>query len=146
MRLTQTQPMSVSGRCHCGAVHLLAQVDSSRVFVCHCTDCQVLTGSAYRVVVPVVAGSLVLTGHIKEYARTADSGSVRLQAFCPECGTPLLARSADPQGLATLRVGVLDQRAQLEPVAQLWKSSSLPWVDGLSGLPACAKQELLAAR
>ena len=136
----------VTGHCHCGTEQLRALVDPSRVFVCHCSDCQVLTGSAYRVVVPALAGSCELTGPVTEYARRADSGAVRLQVFCPSCGTPVLAKSADGQGLATLRVGVLDQRAELLPVAQLWQRSALPWVNDLSDIPASAQQELLQAR
>jgi hypothetical protein len=146
MTPTDTSPLPVTGRCHCGTVQLRALVDPSRVFVCHCSDCQVLTGSAYRVVVPALAGSCELTGPVTEYARRADSGAVRLQVFCPSCGTPVLAKSADGQGLATLRVGVLDQRAELLPVAQLWQRSALPWVNDLSDIPACAQQELLQAR
>ena len=111
MTPTHTPPLPVTGRCHCGAVQLRALVDASRVFVCHCVDCQVLTGSAYRVVVPAVAGSCEVSGPVSRYARRADSGAVRYQVFCPTCGTPLMATGADAQGLATLRVGVLDQRA-----------------------------------
>ena len=136
--------LQVSGACHCGAVRLEAEVNASKVFVCHCADCQVLTGSAFRVVVPAVPGSLRVEGAVKEYARTADSGAVRLQVFCPECGTPLLARSAEANGLSTLRVGVLDQRKQLVPTAQLWQRSALPWVGQLQAVPGCPQQELLA--
>lgn len=138
-----TSTLPVTGRCHCGAVQLRATVDRTRVFVCHCTDCQVLTGSAFRVVVPALAGSCEVSGPVSSYARRADSGAVRLQVFCPACGTPLMAQSADGQGLATLRVGVLDQRAKLSPVAQLWQRSALPWVQGLHDVPGCSQQELL---
>jgi hypothetical protein len=135
--------MIVHGQCHCGAVRLIAEVQPSRVFVCHCTDCQVLTGSAFRVVVPVVSGSLQVQGTAKGYARTADSGAVRWQCFCPECGTPLYAGTPDGTGLTTLRVGLLHERGQLSPTAQLWRRSALPWVDALPEVPACERQELL---
>jgi hypothetical protein len=135
--------MRVHGQCHCGAVQLTAVVQLSRVFVCHCTDCQVLTGSAFRVVVPVVPGSLEVQGVTKGYARTADSGAVRQQHFCPECGTPLYAGAQDGAGLATVRVGVLNERAVLTPTAQLWRRSALPWVNALGEVPACEQQELL---
>ena len=138
-----TEIKDVKGRCHCGAVHLTAQVDPGRVYVCHCADCQSLTGSAFRVVVPVVPGSLRVVGQVKEYARTAESGAVRLQVFCPECGTPLFARSDSAVGLATLRVGALFERGELKPSAQLWRRSALPWVDQLGTVPACEHQELL---
>jgi hypothetical protein len=135
--------MKVHGRCHCGAVRLSADVQPARVFVCHCADCQVLTGSAFRVVAPVVPGSLQVTGNVKGYARTADSGAVRWQFFCPECGTPLYAGSQDGTGLATVRVGVLAERHRLPPTTQLWRRSALSWVDGLGEVPACERQELL---
>ncbi len=135
--------MRVHGQCHCGAVQLTAEVLPSRVFVCHCTDCQVLTGSAFRVVAPVVPDSLKVQGVVKGYARTADSGAVRWQYFCPGCGTPLYAGSQDGAGLATVRVGALQERALLTPSAQLWRRSALPWVDDLDGVPACERQELL---
>ena len=135
--------MLVHGQCHCGAVRLTAEVQPSRVFVCHCTDCQVLTGSAFRVVVPVESGSLRVQGTAKGYARTADSGAVRWQFFCPGCGTPVYAGPPDGSGLVTVRVGVLRERALLTPTAQLWRRSALPWVDALAGVPACEQQELL---
>ena len=42
--------MQVDGGCHCGAIAYRAEIDPARVAVCHCTDCQALSGSAYRVV------------------------------------------------------------------------------------------------
>lgn len=136
-------PMQVRGACHCQAVRLSAEVQPSRVFVCHCTDCQVLSGSAFRVVARLVPGSLRVQGEVKAYAKTAESGNVRWQYFCPECGTPLYAGSPDGSGVATVRVGVLQERALLTPTAELWRRSALPWVDALDGVAACEQQELL---
>ena len=44
--------MKVDGRCHCGFLSYVAEVDPEQVEICHCTDCQTLSGSAFRVVVP----------------------------------------------------------------------------------------------
>ena len=44
--------MHVDGGCHCGSIKYEAEVDPQTVTICHCTDCQVLTGSVYRVTVP----------------------------------------------------------------------------------------------
>ncbi|MEY4551236.1 MAG: hypothetical protein RL685_7431, partial [Pseudomonadota bacterium] len=44
--------MKVDGTCHCGAVRYQAQIEPDHVSICHCSDCQVLTGSAFRVSVP----------------------------------------------------------------------------------------------
>ena len=84
--------MRVDGGCHCGNITFEAEVDPEKVVVCHCTDCQSITGTAYRVVVPVAKDALKLRGgKPKEYVKkTAESGTPRVQAFCPECGTPLV--------------------------------------------------------
>jgi hypothetical protein len=43
--------MHIDGQCHCGRVTYQAEIDPERVSICHCTDCQALTGSPYRVTV-----------------------------------------------------------------------------------------------
>ena len=45
--------MKVDGACHCGAITVEGEIDPERVTICHCTDCQTSTGSAFRVSVPV---------------------------------------------------------------------------------------------
>jgi hypothetical protein len=40
--------MIVHGRCHCGAIAYEAEVEAGNVNICHCLDCQTLTGSAFR--------------------------------------------------------------------------------------------------
>jgi hypothetical protein len=44
--------MKVHGACHCGGIAYEAEVDPARVTVCHCQDCQVLSGAAFRASVP----------------------------------------------------------------------------------------------
>ena len=48
--------MRVDGACHCGAVRFAAEADAGQVSVCHCTDCQSLTGTAFRTSVRAVDG------------------------------------------------------------------------------------------
>ena len=52
--------MKVSGCCYCGQISFEAEIESDKVRVCHCTDCQILSGSAFRTNVPVVQGTFVL--------------------------------------------------------------------------------------
>ena len=37
--------MEVEGSCHCGQVTYRATVDPDKASLCHCTDCQTLSGS-----------------------------------------------------------------------------------------------------
>ena len=52
--------MQIDGSCHCGLISFTAEVDPSRVVVCHCSDCQVLSGSSFRIIVPAPIRSFVL--------------------------------------------------------------------------------------
>jgi hypothetical protein len=64
--------MKIDGRCHCGRITFEAEVDPSTVTICHCTDCQTLTGSAFRANIPTSAASFVLrSGTPKSYVKTS---------------------------------------------------------------------------
>ena len=128
--------MNIDGGCHCGRIRYRAEIDPDKVEICHCTDCQTLSGSAYRTVVVADADSFQLqSGTPKLYAKTADDGSTRLQAFCPDCGSPLY--SAPPQGetgYIGIRVGTVSQRDRLVPKNQYWVRSAQPWTQDLSAM------------
>ena len=84
--------MKVDGGCFCQSVRYEAVVDSESVAICHCTDCQTHSGTAYGVVVGILEEEFhLLSGELKIYEKVADSGTVRALAFCPECGTRLYA-------------------------------------------------------
>lgn len=134
--------MKIEGGCHCGRIRYRASVDPEKVEICHCTDCQTLSGSAYRTVVPVEANSFeLLRGAPKLYAKQADDGSTRMQAFCPECGSPLY--SAPPEGengYFGIRVGTSDQRDRLVPKNQYWMRSAQAWTQDLSAMARIEKE------
>ena len=128
--------MFIDGQCHCGHIKYRAEADSEKVEICHCTDCQTLSGSAYRTVVPVDSATFeLLCGAPKIYEKKAANGSTRLQAFCPECGSPLY--SAPPEGeigYFGIRVGTTNQRDKLVPKNQYWIRSAQPWAQDLSNM------------
>ncbi len=133
--------MRIEGGCHCGYITYQAEVDAEKVTICHCTDCQTLTGTAFRMVVPAPKdGFTLLTGQPKTYIKTAESGSRRAHAFCPECGTPVYsAAPSDPQ-VFNIRVGTARQRTELRPSKQIWCRSAQPWVMDLHAVSQTAKQ------
>lgn len=132
--------MRVEGACHCGSITYEAEIDPDTVTICHCTDCQVLSGSAFRTNVPSIKGTFkLLSGRPKLYVRTADSAHKRAQAFCPECGTPIYGSAVTDAQTFMLRVGTIRQRAELKPKAQLWCSSALDWAVAFPGTTTSAK-------
>jgi hypothetical protein len=134
--------MKVDGRCHCGKITYEAEVDPGAVGICHCTDCQALTGSAYRVIVPAAAVGFVLrSGTPSIYIKTADSGTKRAHAFCGDCGSPIYAAAISNPPSYSLRIGSIVQRAQLgAPRRQIWCSSALPWAMDLTGVARVERQ------
>ncbi len=135
--------MKVDGGCACGAIKVEAEADPEKTQICHCTDCQTATGTAFRVSVPVPGASLKMTGKPAIYVKTtADSGNPRVQAFCGTCGTPLYSTTpgAGVQPSYTLRVGILRQRDQFVPRKQIWWRSARNWVTSLGSVPQFEKQ------
>ena len=127
--------MHVHGNCHCGAVRYEADVDPERTTICHCTDCQSLTGSAYRVSVPATKGSFrLVAGEPTVYLKVGDSGAKRAPTFCAQCGSPLYTYAADHPETYGLRVGTIAEREALVPRKQKWCRSALRWTEDLSSI------------
>ena len=135
--------MKIEGACTCGTIRIEGEADPAAVSICHCTDCQTATGTAFRVSIPVKGDSFKLSGQPTIYIKTtADSGNPRAQAFCPKCGSPLYSTTPGEgqQAMYIVRVGILQQRDQLEPKRQIWWRSARPWVTGLEGIRKIEKQ------
>lgn len=132
--------MRIDGACHCGRITYEADIDPEKVGICHCTDCQTLSGSAFTVFVPVPKEALRLRGEPSIYVKIAESGNRRTQAFCPQCGTRLYAAAEKDPPLFNLRLGTVRQRAALRPRMQLWCRSALPWAMDLGRVPQATTQ------
>ena len=125
--------MKITGKCHCGEIRYEAEIDVNMVGICHCTDCQILSGSAFRTIVITVSDKFkLIAGELKSYVKTAESGTKRTQTFCPNCGSPSYSSSeASPE--YSIRTGTVDQRSQLAPKFQLWRRSVQPWMPSILG-------------
>ncbi len=139
--------MKVDGSCYCGSIRYEAEVDPAKVIICHCTDCQKLSGSAFRTVVQTEPGTFqLLTGTPKTFVKTGESGKRREQTFCPDCGTPIYsAPEGDGPRAVGLRVGTVRQRDQLIPKDQYWFRSSQPWLQDLGTIKKRDRQPIFDA-
>ena len=108
--------MQVSGSCHCGQIAYEAEVEPERSSICHCMDCQVLTGSAFRVSIPTRAGTFrLLAGSPKVYLKTsAASGTRRRHAFCPNCGSRVYKAETLARIEGTMKNESFDRRLTLK--------------------------------
>jgi len=126
--------LQVDGGCHCGRVRFRAVVDPARVTVCHCTDCQSLTGTAFRATVETARDDLEVEGTPAIYTKTAESGRPRHQHFCADCGSPLFTSGeGDAAQVFGVRWGAISQRSALAPTHEIWRRSAPPWTCAFSG-------------
>ncbi len=134
--------MHVEGGCHCGTITYEADINPENVVICHCTDCQKLSGTAFRTVVFTEDENFDLkSGELKNYIKIAESGNERIQAFCPNCGSPIYATSVGgPPKMLGLRVGTINQRSELQPSKQIRYRSAQAWLGEISNMLMVEKQ------
>ena len=135
--------MKIDGACHCGYITIEGEGDPAKTTICHCSDCQTGTGSAFRVSVPVAGATFRISGQPTIYLKTtAESGHPRAQAFCPRCGSPIYSTSPGEgqQASYMVRVGILRQRKDFAPRRQIWFRSAQHWVTEIAPIQKHEKQ------
>ena len=134
--------MHIEGGCHCGAITYEANVNPEKVVICHCTDCQKLSGTAFRTSVFTEDENFDLkSGELKTYIKIAESGNQRIQAFCPNCGSPIYSTSVgDAPKMLGLRVGAINQRSELKPSKQVWYRSAQGWIGKMDNMHKVEQQ------
>lgn len=127
--------MHVDGVCHCGRIELAAEVDPSSVVVCHCLDCQTISGAPYRALAIAPIGAMTVTGAPTLYEKRGSSGATIVTAFCGVCGSGLFSHPKVDPKTAAIRVGLLRQRRDLAPRRQGFTGSAMPWTCAIKDLP-----------
>ena len=80
--------MTREGGCQCGRVRYRIEGEPVILGICHCSECQRQSGSAFgmSMVIPKPQFTL-LQGELKSFTRSSESGRPVTCCFCPECGT-----------------------------------------------------------
>lgn len=129
-------PAPYSGRCVCGAVAYRLTDEPLTVYVCHCTDCQKRSGSAFSMSMWVHRSALALTaGEPVSLTLTTPSGRVAEHRLCAKCGCRLWSEPRQRPEIAIVRPGTLEDTSWIRPVAHLWTRSAQPWVGIPEGVP-----------
>ena len=137
--------MNITGACFCGAVSYEAELDEARVGICHCRDCQIFSGSAFRLSSLTEPEAFRFTkGEPKYYDKRADSDAVRRLAFCGDCGTHLCSLpSSLPSSQSTdtdarsayvsIRLSTAKEFPKLRPMVEVFCDSRVSWLVPLEG-------------
>lgn len=117
------------GGCQCGNVRFELSVEPICVYICHCTQCQQQSASAFGISVKVLTEGLhIRSGNLKTFNFKSDTGRQKIGSFCLKCGTRISNRYEDAPEFTTLKGGTFDDRAALKPVGHLWLKSAQPWM------------------
>jgi hypothetical protein len=116
------------GGCMCGAVRVRAEAEPIFAGVCHCSNCQRLTGSAFSCEVAVPRESVAIEGETREFRHRGDSGQDLVNTFCPVCGVRVCVEAMVMPGVAMVPVGILDDRSFFGGATHIYCDSAQPWV------------------
>lgn len=127
--MTRLPQFPVEGGCACDRVRYRLTARPAGVYLCHCTDCQTITTSAFVEGAPVRAETLeILQGELKEWERIHTTSGLRPKQYsCAHCGVRIYSVNAAYPEVRTLRIGTLDDTSWLNPAGSIWMKSAQPW-------------------
>lgn len=121
---------NLKGRCFCGHVSFQVSAEPISFVLCHCRDCQYVSGGGPACVLVVPKDSLhIESGEetIRDFSSLADSGRKVTRHFCPTCGTQMFETLEADATIRLVKSGTLDDASSLTVDATVWTASSQPW-------------------
>jgi len=131
-------PTTVTGSCLCQAVKYTVSGSPRGTVLCHCSNCQKTTGSAFANNLRVLKSKLtILSGEdkIKCHKDSNTKSGIELSRyFCGDCGSPVYLTNPEFQGLVVLYTGCIDTDAKHErPRGEMFGENTRKWFAGVEG-------------
>ena len=111
----------LTGRCQCGAIEYQVAEPFAFQIVCHCTECQKLSGAAFGITAITTPQAFTITkGQLKKWSRPADSGNTNDCYFCEGCGNRIYHQKPERPDMIKLKPGTLDDVSVIKPDLHVW--------------------------
>jgi hypothetical protein len=124
--------VSISGRCHCGAISFAAKESPVYHVLCHCSDCRRWSGAPFVGWIAFKEDQVTIKGDPHVY-RSSEHGS---REFCGSCGTGLFYRNAHHlPGLIDIQSGTVDDLSLYPPEMHIRTKDKVSWIDSIYELP-----------
>lgn len=115
----------MKGGCHCRNIRFEAICEPFDIDICHCRDCQIITGSAIGVWMDFKTEQVTWSNNlITEY----QSSTNVFRGFCPKCGSTLSYRNSKYPEYITLCVTSLDDPDIVSPKYHIYTDSQVKWL------------------
>lgn len=141
--------MAHKGSCLCEAVSYTVVGPPTLQYLCHCRNCQKLSGGAFNANCFFPRSSFkVTTGqqHLSIYhCEVTGSGLITHRHFCGKCGTPLFIYPDSKPDVVVVMAGTLDEFDAFEPKQETWVSHRRDWVKGVEGAECFAQSRPISS-
>lgn len=122
------KPKERKATCNCGQLTALVSGEPVRIAVCHCTACQIRTGSAFGVQARFDKSDVSISGHSNQYSRVADSGNRIRYDFCPDCGATLFYQFDSIPNVISIPIGAFADQNFPPPTISIYEERQHPWL------------------
>jgi hypothetical protein len=119
--------ISIQGGCLCGAVRYASTAHPVAVRTCWCRVCQYFACGNASVNLAFPSATMTVTGELRDFPSTADSGRLMHRRFCPTCGVHVFSEAEERPHLIVVRAGTLDDPSIAQSDAVIWAASAPPW-------------------
>ena len=115
------------GSCLCKEVKYEVVALAGPIVHCHCTTCRKAHAAAFASTARANKEDFsILSG--QHQIKSFESSTGKLRHFCLNCGTHIFAELQN-QSQVIIRVATLDNDPEVTPVASIWVSHSVPWLE-----------------
>jgi len=127
MHHTTVPPLPLTGGCQCGRIRYRMRAQPLVFYLCHCTECQRQTSSAFGESLRFKREDLEIGPGLRCIRRRSESGKEREGWFCPDCGVRIWHGTRGSTEI-NLKAGTLDDTSWLMPAGHIWTRSKQPFV------------------
>jgi len=127
MQTTIVPPLPLTGGCQCGRVRYRMMAHPVVFYLCHCTECQRHTSSAFGESLRFKREHMDVDPGLISVSRMSESGNERQGWFCPDCGVRIWHGTSGSAEI-NLKAGTLDDTSWLVPAGHIWCRSKQPFM------------------
>ena len=124
----------ITGGCLCGALRYRAEGEPNFQGLCHCRNCQRLSGGGHVGWLCFPETTVTVEGKTHSYATTGGSGRTATRFSCPTCHSIVYGTAEVMPGLINIYAGSLDDTSQFKPTMAIFTRSRPAWDDSSRNL------------
>ncbi len=117
----------IEGGCLCGSVRYNSDAKPIVMRACWCRLCRYIAAGNATINLAFPSDSFTISGELRDYPSTADSGHRMHRRFCPTCGVHLFSEAEERSHLIIVRAGTLDKPELVELDAHIWTEEAPDW-------------------